>query len=145
MANEAINTKGSFATIQAASSTGDGAFSSGTRTTITAALTTGSEDLYSLLDLQLAVSSGTPTENGTVDVYRRPKADGTNEAPAPAGSYAHEYVGSFVMDNTASSYFYLFGVANVDENATYYLYNNDGASTLTIALAARGRTLEPAA
>lgn len=145
MAGEAINVTGTWATIQAAASTANGAFSAGTRTTITAALTTGSEDDYPFLDFQLAVSSGTPTENGTVHVYRRSKADATNESPAPAGSFTQEYVGTFTMDNTASSYYYLYGVANVDKNATYYLYNDDGTSTLTIALKARGRTYNTAA
>lgn len=140
MTGEAINVTGTWATIQAAASTANGAFSAGTRTAISAALTVGSEADYPLLDLQLAVSSGTPTENGTVKVYRRSKADGTNESPAPAGSFVQEYVGEFVMDNTASSYFYLYGIPNFDKNATYYLYNNDGTSTLTIALAARGRS-----
>ena len=144
MTGEAINVNGAWATIQAAASTANAAFSAGTRTTIRAALTTGSEADYPLLDMQLNVSSGTPTENGLIRVYRRSKADGTNESPAPAGSYLQEHVGSFVMDN-ATGYYYLYGVPNFDKNATYYLYNADGTATLTIALAARGRSYNTAA
>ena len=143
MAGESINAKGSWATIQAANSTATGSFSAGTRTTITAALTTGSEDEYPLLDLQLNVSVGSPTENAQIRVYRRSKADGTNEAPAPAGSYLQEHVADFTIDN-ATGYYYLYGIPNVDENATYYLYNDDSV-TLTIALAARGRGFNTAA
>lgn len=144
MTGEAINVTGTWATIQAAASTATGAFSAGSRTAISAALTTGSEADYPLLDLQLNVSVGTPTENGLVHVYRRSKGDGTNESPAPAGSFAQEYVGSFVIDN-ATGYYYLYGIPNFDKNATYYLYNADGTATLTIALAARGRSYNTAA
>jgi len=143
MANKpSLKEAGSWATVQAAASTADGAYSSGTRTTIAAALTIGDESDYAKLDFKLTLSSGTPTENGLVHVYRRAKADGTNEAPAPAGSYAQEYVDSFVMDNIASSVYYMFGVSNEDPNATYYMYNDDGSATLTIALAARGSALD---
>lgn len=143
MANKpSLKVYGSFATVQAAASTGAGAFSAGSRTTIAAALTTGNEADYAKLDFLLTVSAGTPTENALVHVYRRPKADGSNEAPAPSGSYKHERVGSFVLDNTSSSYFYLFGVTNEDKNATYYVFNDDPSQTLTLALAARGSALD---
>lgn len=144
MAGETIIEAGSWATIQAAASTSDGAFSAGSRTAISSALTTGDESDYPFLDLQLAVSSGTPTAGGLVHVYRRNKADGTNEQPAPDSANKQQYVGTFVMDATASSYYYIFGIPNDDPSATYYLENDDGTSTLTIALAARGRTYKAA-
>ena len=138
-----ITVRGSYATIQAATSTANGAFCSGSRTAIGTALAATVED-YPLLDLKLAVSSGTPTENGKVDVYRIP-SDGTDAEPTPAGSFAPHYVGSFVMDNTASTEYYIYGVSNVDQNDTFIMYNNDGTSTLTIALSARGRSVNQAA
>ena len=137
MAGEAIDVTGSWAIVQAATSTADGVMCTGTRTTITAALT-GTEDDYPLLDFKVAISSGTPVENDTVDIYRRSKAD-TDESPAPTTTYLEEYVCSVVLDNTAASEFYYYDNRNSDKNATYYMLNNGGA-TLTIALKARGRT-----
>jgi len=143
MAAESINAVGEFVVIQAASSTANGALSTGTRTTISSALTTAlgsvTEASYPILDFRLNVSVGTPTENGRVYVYRRSKADGVNESPAPLGSYKPDYVGSFTLDNTASSQYYYYSVNNVDKNATYYLENDDGTNTLTLELSARGR------
>jgi len=136
MANETLQTRGSYATVQAASSTADATLCTGTITTITSAITT--EGDYPLLDLRLHVSVGAPVAGGTVDIYRRP-GDGTNQAPAPqTADYLHQYAGSMVLDN-ATGYYYLYGVANPDPNDSYYMVNNGGA-TLTIALDARGRT-----
>ena len=143
MSGETILALGTWATLQAAASTANGAFSAGTRTAISSALTTGSESDYPLLDLKLEVSSGTPAENGTVDVYLRGKAD-TDEEPAPSGDFKPHYLGSFVMDNTASSEYYLYAVPNLDPEGTLYLYNNDGTSTLTIALKGRARSYNAA-
>ena len=143
MANEAVNTTGSYATCQAAASTADGALCGGSVTAIGSAIAT--EDLFALLDFKLTISVGTPVVGGTVDVYRR-ASDGTNQSPAPvAADYLPQYVGSFLIDDTAvSAYYYLYGVPNPDPGDTYYMVNNDGA-TLTIALSVRGRTYEPAA
>lgn len=141
MANEATIVKGSYAQLIASEAEADGAFS-----TISAALNTiltdGSE-AYPLLDFKLDVTSGTPTENGAVDLYRVPY-DGTDQAPTPAGSYLEQYVGSFVLDNASDEYF-IYGVPNVDENDKFIWQNNDGSVTLTCTLYVRGRTVAPAA
>ena len=141
MAGETINiTSAAWHTIQAASSTTDGSLCAGARTAINATSLSADEELYPLLDMRLTISVGTPTVNTTVDVYRRSKGDGTNESPAPvATDFTQQYVGSFVLDNTAAtSYYYLQGVVNSDPEATYYMINNSGA-TLTIALACQSR------
>ncbi len=143
MANESINVPGTFATIQAETSTGNGAFCGGANTDIVTALG-ATEGVYPLLDLQLIVSAGTTVENDTLEVYRRPKGDGTNAAPAPAGDYKQQYVGSFVIDTPTTAYYYLFGIPNVDENATYYIFNS-ATNTLTVELKARGRAYGTAA
>ena len=138
MANETIIAKGSYATIQATANISDNVLSAGTVTPIGTAIP--SEALYPLLDLKLTVSTGTPVAGGTIDVYRRP-SDGTNQSPLPVvGDFLTTYVGSFILDNALpTQYYYLYGIANPDPNDTYYMYNNDGA-TLSITLAARGRT-----
>ena len=144
MAGETINERGSWVTIQAAGSTATAAFCAGSRTTIAAALTTGQEANYPFLDMQLTMSSGTVVSEDVVHVYRRNKADGTNEQPAPVSDYKHQYVGTFTMDDAAAtSYCYIFGIPNDDPSATYYL-ENQGTNTLTIALACRGRTYKAA-
>jgi hypothetical protein len=138
MANETVQATGSFATAQAATSTGDGVLCTGSVTAIGTAIAT--EDLYPLLDFKLTISSGTPVVGGTVDIYRRP-SDGTNQSPAPVYTdFLTNYVGSITLDDTAAtSYYYLYGVANPDPGDTYYMVNESGA-TLTIALSVRGRT-----
>lgn len=143
-ANELLLNFGTWATLQAAASTADGAFSAGSRTVIATALSTGNESEWPVLDLKLAVSSGTPAAGGVVDVYLRGKAD-TDEEPAPdATDLGHShYLGSFVMHDTGSSEFYLYNVPNLDPDGTLYLLNNDGVSTLTIALKGRARGLIP--
>lgn len=137
MAGEVIDVTGTWATIQAAASTADGAMCAGTRTTITAALT-GTEDDYPLLDFKVSISSGTPVENSHVHIIRRSKAD-TDESPAPTTTFTSEYVCTVKLDNTASSHYYVYDQRNADKNATYYMLN-DGGATLTLALKARGRT-----
>ena len=143
-ANETLINLGTWATLQAAASTADGAFSAGTRTVVSTALSTGNEADWPLLDLKLAVSVGTPAAAGTVDVYLRGKAD-TDEEPAPdATDLGHShFLGSFVMHDTAASEYYLYGVPNLDKSGTLYLFNNDGVSTLTIALSGRARGFIP--
>ena len=144
MAGETINVRGAWATLQAAASTANGAFSAGSRTVISTALSTGDEADYPLMDLKLSVSSGTPAADGLVNVYRRNKAD-TDESPAPDSAFKSEYLGTFLMDATASSSYYIYGLPNDDPEATLYIENQDGTSTLTIALKARGRTYKAAA
>ena len=147
MAGETIGAFGTFATVQAADSMATGEFSTGSTTDIDAALTTGSESLYPLLDFRLTLSSGTPTDGATMAVYRIPKAGDGTASPTPDDTsvYKAQYVGSFVMHDTASSVYYLFGVENCDPYASYILENLDGTATLTGALAARGRGFDTVA
>jgi len=143
MQGDVVLARGAYATVQAATSTGDGALCTGARTNIGTALAATEED-YPLLDLKLSVTVGTPTVNTTVDIYRIPD-DGTNAAPATTTTYLEQYVGSFVLIGSApSQYYYIYGVPNVDQNDEYVMINNGGA-TLTIALAARGRSSNVAA
>ena len=141
MAGETINKKSAaWHNIISAAAVADDALS-GESTAISATSLSSDEREYPVLDFKLTYSSGTaPTVNTTVDLYRRPKSDGTNKAPAPvAADFNQQYVGSFVLDNSAAtSYYYLHGVSNVDSDATFYLINRGGQS-LTLALDVRAR------
>ena len=140
---DVILVRGSYATVQAASSTADDTVCAGARTNIGTALAATVED-YPILDFKLTVSVGTPTVNETVEVYRIPD-DGTNAAPTTTTTYLEQYVGSFVLIGSApSQYYYLYGLPNVDQNDEYLMINRGGA-TLTIALSARGRSSNVAA
>ena len=141
MANEAVVTVSSYAELVASEAEADGAFCtlSGTIASVLGA----TEEDYPLLDFKLDVTSGTPTENGRIDLYRVP-GDGTDQAPTPAGSYLQHYAGSFILDNAADEY-YLYGVPNVDKNDKFIWQNNDGSASLTCTLYVRSRSVEPAA
>lgn len=145
MAGETINERGSWAVVQASDAMATGEFSTGTRTAISAALTTGQESNYPLLDFKLTLTAGTPTDGATMAVYRIPAAD-TTASPTPDDTsvYKAQYVGSFVMMDVAGSVYYLFGVDNADPAATYLLENLDGTVTLTATLSARARTYKAA-
>jgi hypothetical protein len=136
MAGETINVKSAtWHVVQAAASTVDGAICGGTVTSIEDTALSATEEKYPLLDFQVNVSAGTPTANTTVDIYRRPA--GNVQAPIPAADYLQEYVGSVVCDNATGSY-YVLGVRNADEAATYYMSNRTG-NTLTIELLVQTR------
>lgn len=135
MANETIVTVGTYAEIISTAAVANGVMSAAS-TSIAGALS-ATEEVYPLLDFKLDITSGTvPTENSTFDLYRRP-ADGTDSAAIPTTTYLHQYVGSFVVDNTNDQY-YLYGVANTDPNDTYYVLNNGGqTSTFTLDVRAK--------
>lgn len=135
MAGEVIITKGSYTSLIASEAVADGAFSA-VSASVDTVLTDGSE-IYSILDFKLDLTSGTPVENGTVNLYRV-SMDGTDQAPTPAGAYAQQYVGSFFLDDATGNY-YLSGVTNVDENDKF-IWGNDQATTVTCTLFVRGRT-----
>lgn len=142
MANESVITKGTYASFFTGSGVADGGFPS-----ISAALngtvTDATEQLFPLLDFKLAVTSGVPTENATVDLYRVP-SDGTDDAPTPVGAYLQQYVGSFVLDDAGTTEYYLYGVSNVDDNDKFIVENNSGA-TLDFTVSVRARGVEPGA
>lgn len=144
-ANEALVTLGTWATLQASDSVADGAVSGGTVTPVETAFSTGNEADWPLMDLKIAVTSGTPTAGGTVDVYLRGKADTDEEPALDATDLGHShYLGSFVLHDTASSTYYLYNLPNLDKKGSVYTVNNDGATTLTYALTGRARTFIPA-
>lgn len=125
-----------YAECQASAAVAAGAFSAGTLTPIVTALgATESKRLQ--LDFRLNITSGTPTENANINLFRR-RGDGTNQAPAPAGAYQEEFVGSFILDN-AAGFYYLDAVLNADPNDEYYWYNDDPTVTLTASLDVRSR------
>ena len=144
MAGETLRTNGSFTSIIASAAVADDALSAES-TAIATALSTGDESDYPLLDFQLHHSATNAATDAYINLYRRSKADGTNQAPAPnTTDYLHDYVGSFRLDGGATGYYYLFGVANDDPSATYYVENKDGTSSLTMQLYVRARTYKAA-
>jgi hypothetical protein len=140
MAGEGIVTYGSYTSLIASEAEADGAFCT-ISASLDTVLTDGTEN-YAQFDFKLDVTSGTPVENGVVNLYRVPM-DGTDQAPTPAGDYKPHYVGSFTLDNATDEY-YLFGVANIDENDKF-IWQNEQATTITCTLYVRGRTYVPAA
>lgn len=138
MSGEPIQQRSAYAVVQASASVTSGSLSAGARTTIGAALPTGSEKDWFLLDFKLKVTVGTPTENGVVVLYRIP-GDGIDDAPTPSGNYLPHRVEQFVLDNATGTYF-CYGVANVDPNDRFIIKNSAGA-TLTLELSVRSRGL----
>lgn len=138
MANETLLTKGSYVEIESGASLATATLSGESDSVATALSAT--EELYPLLDFKVTLSAGTPVVGSTIDIYRRP-SDGTNASPAPvAADFLTNYVGTIVIDNAAATtYFYLYGVANHDEEDTFYFIHNNG-SNLTLALDVRGKT-----
>lgn len=110
-----------------------------------AALMVATEEDYPEFEALLEVTSGTPTENNTVEINIRAKADGTNEEPAPSGDFAPHFLGKFTLDNTASSSYYAFGLSNIDKLGTFYLKSNEASTTLTVTLSIRMKSLNAAA
>ena len=136
MSNELLNTTGSYATAQAASSTANGVMSVGTVSTIATAIS--AEQKYLFLDFRVNISVGTPVAGGVIDIFRR-AGDGTNQAPIPqVADFLDKWVGGVLVDN-ATGFYYFYGVDNPDPNDSYYMLNRGGA-TLTLTLAVRGRT-----
>ena len=138
MANETLNAKVSYVTIETGASLATATLSGESDSIATALSATG--ELYSILDFKVTLSAGTPVVGTVINIYRRP-SDGINPSPAPVfADFLTNYVGSITIDNAAAtSYYYYYGVSNPDENDTYYFTHNNG-SNLTLALAVRGRT-----
>lgn len=141
MAGEAIRVTSAYAACVASGSVANGAFAAGARTDVVTALGATEED-YVLLDFRLQVTSGTPDENGTVEIYRIP-GDGANQSPTPAGNYAQHFVGTMTLDN-ATGYYYLRGVANED-GADEFIWKNATGQTITAVLSVRSRSASAAA
>ncbi len=140
MANETLNAASSAY----ASCIGSAAIAtddvSATGSTIATALSTGSEDIYPLLDFKLKVTAGTVTAGDVINLYRRP-SDGTDQAPIPVETSAYtlqEYVGSFTLVSNSETR-YKSGVKNLHTGDLYYLHNT-GAASITMQLYVRGST-----
>ena len=140
MANELTTIHGSYASIISSAAVTGGAVSGESSSVATALSAT--EEIYAELDFKLLASTA-HTAGDTVDVYRR-ASDGTNASPAVTLTHLHQYVGSITMNGTVSTYYYLYGVQNVDPEDTFYFVNNS-ATTITFVLSVRGRTYQPAA
>lgn len=107
-----------------------------------ASLMAATEEDYPEFDIRVQVTTGTPAENDSFQVHLRPKADGTNEQVAPGGSYAPHQLGTVILDNAASSYYYGFGLANLDKNGTLYVKT---PTAITVSIAIRMRSVNAAA
>ena len=112
------------------------------RSSSVATALSAAEEIYPLIDFKL-VADTAHTAGETVDLYRRP-SDGTNDSPAVTASYKPHYCGSFTLNGSTGTYYYLGGVVNIDPSDTFYLYSNCVA-TESFTLHLRGRTYNGAA
>lgn len=94
--------------------------------------------LYPEFEILINVTSGTPTENNTIEVHER-MGDGTNLEPAPSGDFAPHFVGSVTCDNQ-TGYYFEDGLAILSENAQIYLKSNEASTTLTVTVKIRAKT-----
>jgi len=140
MADELTTIHGAYTEIIASASIAAGAISGESSSVATALSAT--EEIYAILDFKLG-SDTTHVAMETVDLYRRP-SDGTNDSPAVTSTYKPHYVGTFTLNGTTGTFYYVYGVENVDPEDTFYLFSNC-AGTEDFALDMRGRTLKPAA
>ena len=140
MANELTTIHGSYASIISSAAIAAGAVSGQSSSVATALSAT--EEIYAELDFKLLLGS-TAVAGETVDLYRRP-SDGTNASAAVTLTHLHQYCGTFTINGTTGTYYYLYGVANFDPEDTFYLKSNCAGSE-TFTLSVRGRTFQPAA
>ena len=141
MAGEAIRDTSAWEEILAGASVGNGAIS-GESGSINAATTiTATQKLYELVEFKLEVTGTPAADNNTVDLYRRPNADGAANEPTVA--YLPHFINSFQLKNASGGSYYIYGAVLYDELDTYYLVNRD-TGALTLALKARTKTTKPA-
>ncbi len=142
MAGELTNTDGASGWVQVATGL---ALTADTLTQAStsdfATLLAAVEADYPRFQARLQVTTGTPTENSVVDFHFR-MGDGTNQEPAPLGSYAPHFRGNIVLDNTASSFYFSDTMSLDNKNATLYLRSDDA---LTVTLHIKAITFKPAA
>ena len=147
MANETkLAFSAAWHTVIASATTNDGAFDAGTKTALDATSMSADEEVYPLLDfhLDMTATSGTNTENSTIDLYAIPNANSA-ASPTPSGSYSPHYLGSFVLDNVATQDLYLLGVPNIDPHCTFITENNSGATSNTYSVSVQAKTYAPVA
>jgi hypothetical protein len=145
MAGEVVNlnSAGNFVTIATGVSLNAGEQTQVHSTNTIASLFSAPEENYPTFDIQIYITSGAPTENNVIEVSFRPKADDTNESPAPSGDYGPHYVGGVALDNS-TGYYYAFKMEVKDKNGTFYLKSNEDSATLTASVAIRMSTVTSA-
>ena len=119
-----------------------GTFVQASGSTIATLLAAVEED-YPEFEARLQITAGTPTENITVDVHLR-LGDGTNQQPAPSGSFAPHFVGSITLDNQ-TGYYFLDGLPVLNKDSEIYLKSNESATALTATLHIRAKSHNAAA
>ena len=119
-----------------------GTFVQASSSTIATLLATTEED-YPEFEARLQITSGTPTENNTVEVHLR-MGDGTNQEPAPSGSFAPHYIGSITLDN-ATGYYFEDGLQILNKDSQIYLKSNEASTTLTATLHIKAKSHNTAA
>ena len=143
MSGESIRVLSGYKSVQAATSTANGAYSAGAVTALSGTNMTATEQGLPLLDFKIKVGAQTPAADGIVYVYRR-NSDGTDQSPAPSLTYERDYVANFQLAAVAASTYYFYGAENVDKEAAYYLKNENG-EILTLELLVRSRGYNVAA
>lgn len=106
-------------------------------------LLAATEEDYPEFEARLQVTAGTPTENVTVDVHLR-MGDGTNQQPAPSGSFAPQLIGAITLDNQ-TGYYFEDGLQILNKHAEIYLKSNEASTALTVTLHIRAKSLNSAA
>lgn len=145
MANEAIQVYASQVTLEASgASCGSGAFVAADD----ANLTSANHLNYPEADFALTCDFGAPVAPGTyIGLYRRDlNIDGAADAPVPAATYKHTFVGAFALPTgqSASSVYPLADVPLTKE-CQFYLENKT-AQTMSAGwvLKATPKTIKPA-
>lgn len=148
MANEAVFKYGTTKTLANA----DGASTSNNQMSTAAATTYTQTDTLDYPDaVFVLVTKGfgaAPTSGSTIDLYIRPlDIDGTTDAPAPAtgvdNAYKGQYIGSFVLKNSATSGdAYRCVGYDIPRAGEAYLFNNNTGQTLTGGTSPNGWTLK---
>lgn len=98
---------------------------------------------YPEFEIKINITSGTPTENNTIEVHLR-MSDGTNTEPAPSGNFAPHNIGAVTLDN-ATGWYFEDGLPILNKNATIYLKSNEASTTLTASVYIKAKTGAPAA
>lgn len=141
MANEAILSVGTTLTLEASGAV----ITNGSIVAANDAGRASSDNAgYPLGEFRLAIEvTGTaPTAGAVINLYER-KTDGTNAAPVPAGTYKHDYIGTFIVDPaTGTQYLYL--IAPIWRGGgDYYVEWVDGGSGTEQVDAGWSLTLTP--
>lgn len=119
-----------------------GTFVQASASTIATLLAAVEQD-YPEFEARLQITAGTPTENNTVDIHLR-MGDGTNQQPAPSGSFAPHFVGAITLDNQ-TGYYFEDGLQILNNDSEIYLKSNEASTTLTATLHIRAKSLNSAA